>query len=295
MKRDAKLILGGGAAYGLAHIGALEVLRAEFEIKGIVGTSMGAIIGGLYALGKTPEEILEIAMDRSSASVFNPLVVTRSQQRPLALLHGLHPGKATLALFEKLTTGAQIEDLELPYIAVAYDLVSRKTVLIDKGPLAEAMRSSSSLPMLFPPHKWAQYQFVDGGVEHPLPIVFGDSVPGRFSIAINVLPPVSTEAERIEPLAGKRGKRIWPHQVFVQTLLQNQGHIAIQSVLNKPPDLYIDAHDPGKKMFDLFQARHFYQYGLQAAQTSLAAMAEPNFMEHLLKRYQVLLSRFFKK
>ncbi len=295
MKREARLILGGGAAYGLAHIGALEALLEQFEITGVVGTSMGAIVGGLFAMGNTPAEILDIAMDSGSASVFNPMYSANGKALSLNLLKGLHPGRATLNLFERCTGGAVIQDLPIPYVAVAYDLRSRKTILIDKGPLAEAMRASSSIPMLFPPHRWGRYQFVDGGVEHPLPVAFGDSVPGMFTVAINVLPPVSTEAERIliEPAA--RQRRIWPHQVFVQSLLQNQGYIAIQSMLHKPPDLYIDAHDPQKKMFDLFQAKEFYDYGLRVARISLSQMEEPNFMEQVLKKYHTLLIRFFKK
>ncbi|MBW6514547.1 MAG: patatin-like phospholipase family protein [Candidatus Syntrophosphaera sp.] len=293
MKKEAKLILGGGAAYGLAHIGVLEAIAEEYTVTGIVGTSMGAIVGGLYAQGKTPREILELALDSRSALIFNPLVVPALPKiLSTNLLSGLHSQRTVLGLFNKWTGKALIEELPIPFVAVAFDLKQSKTVLIDKGRLADAMRASSSLPLVFPPHRMGKYLFIDGGIEHPLPLAFQSSVPGDITIAVNVLPRVSTHAEKIV-LGGEGDKeRLWPHQVVIQSVLQNQGYVAIQAMLQNPPDLFIDAHDPDKKMFDLFEARDFYQYGYKAARASLEHFSEPSFMEHLIKGYQGLISRF---
>lgn len=295
MKKEAKLILGGGSAYGLAHIGAIEAISEEFRITGIVGTSMGAIIGGLFAMGKEPKEILKLALDSKSDLIFNPLAVpTLAKIFPFNLLKGLHSSKNTLNIFNTWTQSARIEKLPIPYVAVAFDLKQGNTVLIDRGSLANAMRASSSLPLLFSPHAQGKYLFVDGGVEHPLPVAFGDSVPGTYTIAINVLSPVSVKAEKIELNTTGKKERIWPHEVVIQSVMKNQGFVAIQSMLQRPPDLFIDAHNPDKGMFDMFEARDFYEFGYAAARKSLDRHTEPHFMEHLLQRYQAGISKFLK-
>lgn len=296
MKKEARLILGGGAAYGLAHIGAIEAIRAEFRISGIVGTSMGAIIGGLYALGKTPREILALALDSKSALVFNPgLVSYQPLKLSLDLIKSLHNKNKIMDVFAKLIGDARIEALDLPFVAVAYDLNLRQTILIDKGPLTGAMRASSSLPLLFSPHEMNGHLFVDGGIEHPLPVAFKDLVPGNFTIAVNVLPPVSREAVRIGKPVKEMDSDLRAHEVVIQSILQNQGFVSIQAMLQNPPDLFIDAHDPGKNMFDLADVEDFYDFGYHAAKESLARMAEPSFMNQLLNRYQGRISRFMKR
>lgn len=296
MKREAKLVLGGGAAYGLAHIGALEAIAEAFNITGIVGTSMGAIIGGLCALGKTPQEILSIALDSKSELIFNPFKLSRL---PLAaatsVRRGLLGRGQLLSLFNNWTERTLIEELPMGFVAVAFDLRKSSTVLIDRGPLAMAMRASSSLPLLFPPHAWGKYLFVDGGVEHPLPLAFADGVPGDFTIAVNVLPPVSAQAERIETGITEKNRRIWPHQVFIRSVLLNQGYVAIQEMLQRPPDLYIDAHDQSKGFFDISGARDFYEYGYKAARERIAEGHETGFMERIVERYRNLLARFGRK
>lgn len=285
MKKEARLILGGGAAYGLAHIGAIAALKEHYEITGIVGTSMGAIIGALAALGKTPEQMLEIALDRSTAKIFSPLNLDIRRR-------GIFDGKAAVKLFASWTDGAGFEDLIIPFIAVSYDLGTRSTVLIDSGSLADAMRASSSLPYIFAPHALGRYLFVDGGVEHPLPVAFRDRVPGKLTIAVNVLPPISTKVEVIEPQTTKRRLRLGLHQVLVQAMMQNQGFVAIQSMLQNPPDLIIDAHLDKYKLYDLKRAEDFYKHGYRVAQQCVVEHCEPRLRDLLLKRYQNLMAKF---
>jgi predicted acylesterase/phospholipase RssA len=200
-----------------------------------------------------------------------------------------------LQMFKHWTDGKNIEELRIPYIAVAYDLLLRQTVLLDKGQLALAMRASSSLPVIFPPVSMGKYYLVDGGVEHPLPLAFGDNIPGEVTIAINVLPPVSVDAIHLD-LEGRNDlPRLLPHQVFIQSILQNQGFVAIQAMLQKPPDLFIDAYDPNKKMFSWSDAQEFFDFGVQAAEKALESHSEPGFMSKVISKYQALFSGFFKK
>lgn len=295
MKKQAKLILGGGAAFGLAHIGAIRAIEEEYEVSGIVGTSIGAIVGGLYAMGKTPVEILELARESGSDIIFNPHILPMLPNSfPFNLFKITHSGKNALNIFNVWTQGARIETLPIPFVAVAFDLKQGISVLLDKGSLAGAMRASSSLPLLFAPHVQGKYQFVDGGIEHPLPVAFGDLVTGEVTIAVNVLPAVSTRAESFKLNTYSPKHKIRTLEVVIRSIMQNQGFVAIQSMLQRPPDLFIDAHNPDKGMFDLFDADDFYEFGYQAARETLDRRAEPNFMEHLLKRYQSLIGRFVK-
>ena len=294
MKQKARLVLGGGAAFGFAHIGVLDVLQSEFEITGIVGTSMGAIIGGLYAQGKTPQEILELARESGSSLIFNPKqILNRPLKLSLDLIKGMHNKKKVMELLGGLIGPAQVEELPLPFVAVAYDLVSSQTVLIDKGSLAGAMRASSSLPLLFAPHDMGGHLFVDGGVEHPLPLAFADAVPGNLTIAVNVLTPVSPQARRFSNLDTEVEEMRAP-EVAIQSLMQNQGFLAIQASLQYPPDLLIDAYLPGKNMFDLLDVEEFFEHGQKAARASLEAFGQHRLNRKGAAKYLNFFSHFKK-
>lgn len=284
MKKKAKLILGGGSAYGLAHIGVIAALEEEFEITGIIGTSMGAIVGAIHACGYKPLEALDLALNFRSAELYNPLNLDLGRR-------GVFDGKVILKTFRDWTDNRKIEGSHIPFVAVAYDLVQKRSILIDKGSYADAMRASSSLPYIFAPHAWGKYLFVDGGVEHPLPVAFRDQVPGEICIAVNVLPPASTSAGRIEIGRSTGASKLNLHQVFLQSILQNQAFIAIQEMLEHKPDIYIDAHCPSLSMIDLPRAREFYDHGRIATEKALLEQDDLSLVDALRNRYQKVLAR----
>lgn len=284
MKKKAKLILAGGSAYGLAHIGVLAAVEQEYEISGIIGTSMGAIVGAMYALGKSPAEILNYALDFSSIDVFHPLDLDFT-------LSGIYDGKASLKQFGKWTDKQDISSGRIPFIAVAYDLLSRSTILIDKGQYAKAMRASSSLPYIYAPFSYGSYLFVDGGIEHPLPIAFEDRIPGDLIIAVNVLPPLSVKVETINLKGSKTKLKMRSHQVFLQSILQNQGFVAVQSMIHNPPDIVIDAHDANSSVIDISKAQDFYDHGYARASSALEDYQQSDFTTKLIQGYQNLLSK----
>lgn len=283
MKR-ARLILGGGSAYGLAHMGVVAAISEQFEISGIVGTSMGAIVGACTAYGIAPEQMLALAEDISTIELFNPLNLDFSRS-------GIFDGRAIHKLFAGWTSGAEIEDCEIPFIAVAFDLYLQRSILIDKGLLADAMRASSSLPFIFAPHELSGYLLVDGGVAHPLPLAFANKVPGEITIAVNVLPPVSLKAETIKLNRAPDSPKLSRYDVFMQSLMQNQGFIALQAATQFSPDLYIDAHQAKLAFTDLKRAKDFYEHGYKVTKHSLAAYKEPDFADRLKETYEQLKSR----
>lgn len=279
--KKARLILGGGSAYGLAHMGVIKAITEQFEISGIVGTSMGAIIGACAAYGIEAPQMLEMAEEISTIELFNPLNLdfTRS---------GIFDGKAIHKLFAHWTNKARIEDCDIPFIAVAFDLYRQCSILIDKGQLADAMRASSSLPYIFAPHEIGDYLLVDGGVAHPLPLAFAEKVPGELTIAVNVLAPIKQRVESINQSRMGKKEKLSRHDVFVQTLMLNQGLIAVQAATEFKPDIYIDAHLPELNFYDLRKARDFYEHGYRVGKKSLDSYQEPDFGDKLKDTYSQL-------
>lgn len=286
MKPKATLILGGGSALGLAHIGALEVLERHYEISGIIGTSMGAIIGALYASGLSPMEILQIATRISNARVFSPLNLDRRIQ-------GIFDGKMLIRLYREWTNDEEIGNGRIPFIAVAYDLLSRSTMLFRDGKYAIALRASSSLPLIFSPFAHGPHLFVDGGIEHPLPLAFAGLFSSELVIAVNVLPYVQTKAH-IVPAETKRTtklKRVGQIEVVLQSTFHNQAYLALRDISAYAPDIVIDAAMPDGRPFAFHKAADFYRFGVRQTEKTLADYNEPNFIRRMRHHYRKLVMR----
>ncbi len=211
------LVLSGGGARGLAHIGVLKVLEElQVPIDCIVGTSMGAVVGGLYASGLTAEQIAATVgtVDWQEAFRDSPprrdLAFRRKQddrnflvRLPIGLKHGefllptgLIQGQKLLATLRRLTLPygrtASFEDLPTPFDAVATDLESGKPVILDKGDLAEAMRASMSAPGVFAPVDEHGRLLVDGGLADNLPIDVARAMGADVLIVVDVTYPLQS-------------------------------------------------------------------------------------------------------
>lgn len=288
MKKTAKVILSGGAAFGLAHIGALQVIESRFHISGLIGTSMGAIIGGLYAKGYSPREILHLVMEIKKKNLFNPLNLDRN-------LTGIFDGKMILNKFEEWTDSALIAECRIPFLAVSYDLIKNNSVIIDKGSLAKAMRASASIPYLFSPYSWGSYSLVDGGIEYPLPLGLSKSLPGDLTIAVNVLPSKIKEPEHIDIFSKDSKKdKLWLHEVFLNSITQNQAYMAMHSIIDNKPDIVIDAWYPKGNVFDFDETETFYKWGIAKTEEILLKYEQPNYIEIIRDKYKTLVTRLSK-
>jgi len=288
MKQKARVILSGGAALGLAHIGVIKVLETRYDITGIVGTSMGAIVGGLYAAGYTPDELLEIATKNNAKRLFNPFYLDRT-------LSGIFDGKMITNLFESWTKDVLIENCKIPFNAISYDLVKRNTVVIGKGSLAKAMRASSSIPYLFSPYQWGKYALVDGGVEYPLPLGLGKTVRGEITIAVNVLPSKSLEPERMDLLSVEDEKnKMKLHEVFLRCIIQNQAYMALHAIADAKPDIVIDAWYPQGNVYGFDDAESFYRWGIGKAEETILGSEQPNYTETIRKEYRNIVAKLGK-
>lgn len=162
-KKDVALVLSSGGARGLAHIGAIEVLEEQgYHITSLAGCSMGALIGGVYAAGKLNEfrEWMK-GIDRKKMLELTDF--------SLSLNHFVKGDRIIEAIMEFVPDVA-IEDLPIPYCAVATDWVSGREVIFRTGSLFEAIRASISLPSFYKPVERDGMILIDGGVVNPIPL-----------------------------------------------------------------------------------------------------------------------------
>ncbi len=163
MKKTVALVLGSGGARGIAHIGVIrELIRHGYDISSISGSSMGALVGGVYASGKLDEfEAWLCSLDKMA--VFNLVDFTLS-------VHGIIKADRVLKEIQKFIPDHNIEELPIKYTAVATDVKQQKEMVFTEGSLFEAIRASISIPLVITPLKKNDTLFVDGGVLNPIPV-----------------------------------------------------------------------------------------------------------------------------
>nr|WP_320023293.1 patatin-like phospholipase family protein [uncultured Draconibacterium sp.] len=179
MSKNVALVLSGGAARGMAHIGVIEELEARgYNITSVAGTSMGALVGGIYALGKLPEfKKWAIALERHD--MFRMVDFSFGG-------NGLIKGEKVLSKIQEFIPDALIEDLPIPFSATAVDLKHREEVVFTKGSLFNAIRASIAIPSVFTPITSDNTILVDGGVMNNLPISNVQRTEGDKLVAVHV-------------------------------------------------------------------------------------------------------------
>jgi NTE family protein len=163
MGKDVALVLSGGGARGFAHIGVIKVLESEgYRITSVAGTSMGALVGGIYASGA----LKEFEEWVSSLDVMEVLKLTDVSISG----KGIMKGKKVIDKMKEIVPDRNIEDLRIPYCAVATDIVNGSEKTFTTGDLFDAIRASISIPTVFQPFRIGQHYYVDGGLVNPIPI-----------------------------------------------------------------------------------------------------------------------------
>ena len=185
MGKQVTLVLGGGAARGLAHIGVIRVLEEEgFKISAITGTSMGALVGGIYAAGKL-DKYTDWVTSLTKKDVIQYLDVSFRAKS------GILKGDLIMEALRDFVGDVSIESLTIPFLAVATDLTARKEVWITRGNLFDAIRASISVPGVFTPHRFAGRWMVDGGLLNPVPVTPAAQTLAGVTIAVDVTGPRS--------------------------------------------------------------------------------------------------------
>jgi len=194
--KNVRLVLGSGGARGMAHIGVIEELEKEgFQIKEIVGCSMGAVVGGIYCAGYMAE-YKHWLIKLSRLDVFMLLDFTLSAQ-------GFVKGEKVFKAIEEFIGDHQIENFRIPFTAVAADLLSKKEVHYRSGSLFKALRSSIAIPTVFTPVSNGKTQLVDGGVLNPLPVDLVKKEDGEIIVAVNLNANIPYEISTLPPEVNK--------------------------------------------------------------------------------------------
>jgi NTE family protein len=266
------LVLSGGGARGLAHVGILKGLeKMKFPKPSlVVGTSMGSIIGGLYACGMSPAELEKFAIegfrisDYLDSFVFKidgpvgRVIQTGQSLASLAARHGVDSGQRVLDLLEKLTAKKKIEDAVIPFRCNAVDLLSGREVVFASGSVAKAMRASMSLPIFFEPYHYEGMCFVDGGVVDNMPVGIAHDEGFEKILAVNVnsFAPVKNEDIRNGPQVIFRS---------IECVLHNQEKQNTQAELTLNVTVHAD-------IFSFFKQRELIELGVHTVNENLDAL-----------------------
>lgn len=177
----ATLVLGSGGARGLAHIGVIQALSSDgrYDIRAVTGASIGALVGGLYAAGKL-DDYTHWVRELKGSDVWSLLDFSFTRR-------GLFTGERLMTRLKDMLGDAQIEDLPIPFTAVACDLYRRQEVWLDRGSLFEAIRASIAIPGLFTPVERDGRVLVDGGLLSPVPVVpaLQHGAPCTIAVSLN--------------------------------------------------------------------------------------------------------------
>lgn len=278
------LALGAGGAKGLAHIGVIEEIEAAgYEVVAIAGTSMGALIGGIYAMGK-----LDIYRDWVSAL---------AKLDVLRLLDwtftggGLIKGEKIIGTLRELIGDVHIEDLPLAFTAVATDLEREREVWISRGSLFDAIRASIAIPTIFRPHRIDGRLLVDGALLNPVPVTPLIREPADYVFAVSLdgpaesITPEEAVAHDDESHRGRLGEWLGkllpvgngaPRETVPGALeLLNQAMDLMQANLSRlrlaayAPDLLIQMPRNVSTAFEFYRARELIELGHTHARQAL--------------------------
>lgn len=163
MNKDVALVLSSGGPRGWAYIGAIEELESRgYRITSVAGTSIGSLVGGIFAAGKLAE-VKEWLFSLDAWKVFTLMDISISKNH-------IVKGDKVIEALKEIVPDINIEDMPIPYRAVAADLYTGEEVVFDRGSLFEAVRASISIPSLFRPVKYGYRTLVDGGIVNTMPI-----------------------------------------------------------------------------------------------------------------------------
>ena len=245
-KRKVTLVLGGGSARGLAHIGVLKILeREKIPIDRVVGTSMGAVVGAAYALGVPISHMEEKAHHFTLNKLLDPTLPRI----------GLLSGEKLEAAIADIIEGKGFEDCRMPLSIVATDIENNEEVVHNKGDLVKILRASCSWPGIFKPVRIEGRLLVDGGIKNSVPAKIARMMDSDYILAVDV------------GFCVKRGKI----DNFFQMLLQSfqiMGH-ELNKYQAKEADAVIEVDLGDLDQTSFHRAREAVAKGTEAAEASI--------------------------
>ncbi|WP_430391936.1 patatin-like phospholipase family protein [Dyella sp. 20L07] len=285
-KPTVALALGSGGAKGLAHIGAIEEIEAQgYEIVAIAGTSMGALIGGIYATGK-------LGLYRDWVSALAKMDVLKLVDWTMSG-GGLIKGERIIETLRELIGDVRIEDLPLAFTAVATDMDREREVWLTRGLLFDAIRASIAIPTVFRPHTLADRRLVDGGLLNPVPVtpLIRETADYLFAVSMDGPPETATpdelpatqtsSADSYRSRIGDFIGRMIPHgsdkprepgmlELLTQSMDLMQANLSRLRLAAYEPDLLIRMPRNVANVYEFYRARELIELGRQQTRRTLA-------------------------
>ena len=276
--KQATLILSSGGARGLAQIGVIKELEDNgWIINAVAGCSIGALIGGFYAAGKI-NELETWMLDLTKNDIIKYFDISFKT-------NGFIKGEKVLNDLKKLIDIKNIEDLNIPYKAVATDITSRQPIWFDKGDLFNAIRASISIPGIFTPHIINNMVLVDGGVCNPMPIDAFEKNNSDKVIAVNlnsIIPytKIKRQTNKEKQLLKAFKKWEWQftklwykhagnqnkkkpgmYKILLNTFEIMQQHFTKSLIEKSNPDIIVEISHESAETFDFHKTDELIKYG----------------------------------
>jgi NTE family protein len=287
MSKKIALVLSGGGARGIAHIGAIEELEEQgYQITSVAGTSMGSLVGAVYVLGKM-EEFKKWLLTLDRLKIFTLVDFTFSGQ-------GLVKGDKVLTRLKKFIPDKHIEDLHIPYTAVAVDLISKEEVVFTDGSIFEAIRASISIPSVITPVKKEDLLLVDGGVLNNIPVNHVKRHKRDKLLVVNVnanipriklpgtkkeinekqnayLDKINTFRDQLRKILPEKNESKLGYFDLINRTITTMTYQIDQLTLEKyPPDILINISRDSCGTFDFYKAEELIEIGRLSARECLA-------------------------
>lgn len=279
------LALGAGGAKGLAHIGVIEELRAQdFDITAIAGTSMGALIGGIYAMGKL-DAYRDWVCTLAKLDVFRLLDFSFTGA-------GLIKGEKIIHTLRDLVGDTRIEELPLAFTAVATDLDREREVWMTRGSLFDAIRASIAIPTVLAPYVVDGRRLLDGALLNPLPVAPLIRDQADYLIAVSMDGPAQCEPapepnpntpdeDRHRHRVGEFFSKLLPHsegkprepgawELLNQSMDLMQSNLSRLRLAAYEPDLLIQMPRNVSAVYEFYRARELIEKGREKTREALA-------------------------
>ena len=294
--KTVSLVLGSGGARGLAHIGIIEWLNDNgYEIKSIAGSSIGALIGGIYAAGKL-DVYAKWVKALEKKDVIRLLDISFARK-------SLFKGDRIIDVLRDLVGDYEIENLPIAYTAVVTDLHEQREVWLNQGSLFDAIRASIAIPTVFTPHKYMGVTYIDGSLVNPIPIAPTLNDKTDITIAINLngkcqsgtekktdLPKQTTPEndnnngigyhQRIVKFINSiqtnqkapTAKDITLYEIIGKSMETMQGRIARYQLATYSPDVIVEIPVNICSFYQFYRARELIDIGYQHAASQLSSI-----------------------
>jgi len=278
MKQNVALVLSSGGSRGLAHIGVInELTKQGFHISSVSGSSIGSVIGGLYAMGKL-DAYTQWVSNFNKRDVWGYMDFTLTT-------HGLLKGERVFERMKTFIPDMNIEDMPIPFSSIASDILNEKQVVFTRGSFYEAVRASVAIPAVFTPVKYEDTILVDGGILNPIPIEHVKRKSGDILVIVNLYSkkiaanPKENEEEKgylngllktITTLIST-GDR---HSLGYYSLLSSTTsamirRIAEMSIEKYKPDLVINIPHDSANTFEFYKAKELILLGENIAKEAI--------------------------